>query len=174
VGKLPNTSLTLVETSIVHGEALATAHGVCFEMPWSIKDFQELLVLPTSFGYLAQIEQQVMVNPQKFHERHSNQILPEVLGFVLCSVVQEECEILTIGVLPKWRRQSVGERLLQQVVERAKTFGAREMFLEVAENNRSAHALYIGHGFKEVGRRSNYYRETSGRVDAVVLSKTIF
>ena len=172
MSKLPNTSLTLVETSIVHAEVLATAHGVCFEMPWSIKDFQELLVLPTSFGFLAQIEQETTSNSQNFHEPQSNQISPDILGFVLCSVVQEECEILTIGVLPKWRRQRVGYRLLQQAVEQAKSLGAGQIFLEVAENNGSAHELYIGHGFKEVGRRPNYYRETDGRIDAVVLSKT--
>jgi [ribosomal protein S18]-alanine N-acetyltransferase len=171
--KLPNTSPKLVEISIVHAEVLATAHGVCFEMPWSIKDFQELLVLPTSFGFLAQIEQEKMASLQNVQESQSDQITPDIFGFGLCSAVQEQCEILTIGVLPKWRRQKIGDRLLQQVVEQAKTLGAGEIFLEVAENNMPAHALYNSHGFKEVGRRPNYYREGGGRVDAIRLSKTI-
>jgi ribosomal-protein-alanine N-acetyltransferase len=44
--------------------------------------------------------------------------------------------------------------------------GAREMFLEVAEGNAAARALYAGLGAAEAGRRRRYYPDGS---DALVL-----
>ena len=42
-----------------------------------------------------------------------------------------------------------------------------EVFLEVRESNRSAQALYLGHGFRPVGQRAAYYRNP--KEDALVL-----
>jgi len=43
------------------------------------------------------------------------------------------------------------------------------VYLEVRESNAPARALYAAHGFKEVGRRKQYYRRPVE--DAIVLRR---
>jgi len=54
---------------------------------------------------------------------------------------------------------------------RAAALGAERMFLEVAEGNVAARALYARAGFSEAGRRRGYYSRNDGsREDALVLA----
>jgi ribosomal-protein-alanine N-acetyltransferase len=49
-----------------------------------------------------------------------------------------------------------------------------QLFLEVAEDNAPARALYAQAGFEEVGRRKGYYaRPQSAAVDALVLRRRL-
>jgi [ribosomal protein S18]-alanine N-acetyltransferase len=59
--------------------------------------------------------------------------------------------------------------LLASVVVEAQRRGAQTLFLEAAEDNAAARALYAAQGFVQIGRRTNYYRRASGLVDALVL-----
>ena len=78
----------------------------------------------------------------------------------------DEAEILNLAVDPEWRRRGVGSALLDAVFEQAR--GA--IFLEVAEPNSPAIALYRKRGWVDVGRRSGYYN--NGTINAVVMKKT--
>ena len=49
--------------------------------------------------------------------------------------------------------------------------GVGEMYLEVRSLNHAARTFYLGHGFTEVGRRINYYRQPSD--DALVMKKIL-
>ena len=51
----------------------------------------------------------------------------------------------------------------------AKTRGANKMFLEVAENNRPARAMYEKNGYTQIGVRPKYY----DGVDAILMEKNI-
>ena len=52
--------------------------------------------------------------------------------------------------------------------------GAQSLFLEVADDNPAAQALYAKAGFVSVGRRTGYYARPSGRaVDALVLRRSL-
>jgi|TARA_B100001964_G_C14071093_1_gene525917 ribosomal-protein-alanine N-acetyltransferase len=51
----------------------------------------------------------------------------------------------------------------------AQDLGAGELFLEVAEDNGAALALYAGAGFVQVGRRQGYYQGAGGARAALVL-----
>jgi ribosomal-protein-alanine N-acetyltransferase len=77
----------------------------------------------------------------------------------------DEAEILNIAVDPPWRRRGVASALLTAVCQQAQ--GA--IFLEVAEPNIPAIALYRKHGWEEVGLRAGYYDH--GIVNAVVMKK---
>ncbi|MDP9053116.1 MAG: ribosomal protein S18-alanine N-acetyltransferase [Acidobacteriota bacterium] len=77
----------------------------------------------------------------------------------------DEAEILNIAVDPMYRRRGVGAALLDQVCEEAQ--GA--VFLEVAESNVPAIALYRKQGWREEGVRPGYYQQ--GTVNAVVMKK---
>ena len=51
----------------------------------------------------------------------------------------------------------------------AKKRGAKKMFLEVAENNHPARALYEHNGYIQIGMRPKYY----DGVDAILMEKQL-
>jgi len=77
----------------------------------------------------------------------------------------DEAEILNIAVDPEYRRRGIGAALLDRVCAEAQ--GA--IFLEVAETNAPAIALYRKQGWVEAGVRQGYYSQ--GTVNAVVMKK---
>ena len=127
---------------------MARLHGAAFltPRPWSQAEIADLLASPFSF---------VVVEPQ---------------GFVMGRVVAGEAELLTIAVDPKAQGQGVGTRLMRRFLEELDRRGAEQVFLEVAETNAPARALYSRASFTVTGRRRGYYHGPDGVVvDAVVM-----
>ena len=87
-------------------------------------------------------------------------------GFILCQVIEGEAEILTFCVRPEDRRQGVGKMLVWRALE-AMTSKVGVVWLEVAEDNAAAIALYEAAGFVSDGVRPNYYKRGDKRVNAV-------
>jgi len=77
----------------------------------------------------------------------------------------DEAEILNIAVDPLFRRKGIGSALLARVCEEAQG----TIFLEVAEPNAAAIALYRKQGWEDAGLRPGYYER--GNVNAVVMKK---
>ncbi|MEO1601956.1 MAG: GNAT family N-acetyltransferase [Pseudomonadota bacterium] len=94
-------------------------------------------------------------------------------GLLVLRIAADEAEVLSIGVAPEARRQGLGGALLATAIEAAAGDGATQVFLEVAEGNRPARALYAAAGFTEAGRRPAYYRTPLGREDALLLVRAI-
>ena len=63
----------------------------------------------------------------------------------------DECEILSLGVVPERRRRGIGSALLAAIGEEAGRRGGHRVFLEVAADNAAARALYSTSGFIQVG-----------------------
>ena len=61
-------------------------------------------------------------------------------------------------VLPEWRKQGVGSRLVSEVVRVAKVRGWRAIDLEVEADHQRVVSLYTRHGFLPHSR-SRYYRK---------------
>lgn len=92
-------------------------------------------------------------------------------GFILMRTVLDETEILTLAVAPAARNQGLGARLVRDGLDAAARNGAARAFLEVAEDNAAARALYARAGFVEVGRRPGYYARSGGPAgDALLLA----
>ena len=92
-------------------------------------------------------------------------------GFALLQIVPPEAEILTLAVDPPAQGRGLGRLLVQRVLARAVQGGVETVFLEVADDNAAARALYADAGFEAIGRRAGYYgRGAHRRVDALVLS----
>lgn len=126
---------------------LAAIHAEAFATPWSEA---ELDALAAQLGVL---------------------VVAEDDGFIMLRVVLDEAEILTLAVRPAARRRGVGARLTGRGALEAARAGARRIFLEVAEDNSAALALYARAGFVPTGRRKGYYPSADGgRTDAVVMS----
>ena len=95
-----------------------------------------------------------------------------LLGYA-CSTVDGaggRADVMTLGVAGHARGRGLGDALLRELHARAVVAGAQQMLLEVREDNTAARALYGRHGYREVHRRTDYYRTSQGPVAALVLS----
>src|ERR1700730_15591351 len=144
-------SRRLEQASCFMAGPLALLHRACFpEDPWDTSAIVEML---GSFGFFGRIAWEDETPA----------------GFALARDLRKELEILSLGVLPEWRREGVGTALLNSVCVEARLHSAESIVLEVAVDNIAALALYAARGFLQVGRRRNYYRRTLNSADALVL-----
>ena len=97
----------------------------------------------------------------------------ELEGFIIISVAADQAEILTIATAKSVRRQGLGRKLLDDAITELQKQDTTELFLEVAEDNAAALALYRAAGFQPIGRRPGYYRRVDGRVAAITFSKKV-
>ena len=81
-----------------------------------------------------------------------------------------EAHVLNLCVDPDFRNLGYGERLLDEMLARARYADVREVFLEVRPSNQSALGLYEKKGFCQIAHRPAYYQSHDGREDAAVLS----
>lgn len=94
----------------------------------------------------------------------------EIVGYCILSIAAGEAHILNLCVDPGFRGLGYGDRLLEDVLERAKHAGVKQVFLEVRPSNKAAMALYRKKGFRQIAARPAYYQASGGREDAAVLS----
>ena len=130
-------------------EALARLHAATFSQarPWNVEEFASLLSFPGTV------------------------LLGDDRAILLGRVVADEAEVLTLATDPIHRRRGLAADLLARFEAEARARGAGRVFLEVAEDNVPARALYANRGYAEVGRRSAYYARKGGpSVAALVLS----
>ncbi len=97
----------------------------------------------------------------------------QVAGYAILSVAAGEAHILNLCIDPALRSHGYGERLLDDILFRARTSSVREIFLEVRPSNSNALALYKKKGFYQVANRPAYYQAHEGREDAAVLAKKL-
>jgi [ribosomal protein S18]-alanine N-acetyltransferase len=127
----------------------ADIHASAFNPAWTDGDLERLLTRDHSFGRVAR-----PVGGKG------------IAGFMLYTLVAGEAEILTIATHTSWRRRGIGERLVKSALGHLSAERAEAMFLEVGDNNQNALGLYRKLGFREVGRRSNYYAAVKGEAPA--------
>lgn len=133
-------------------DELAVLHAKCFTepRPWSADEFSDLL--ESNACFICSIDH----------------------GFAIGRIAGPEVELLTIAVDPDYRRQGLAHQLMEAFETKAKANNIEDAFLEVAENNRAAIALYESFGFTEKGMRKNYYASPTGpRITALVMGKTL-
>jgi len=144
--------MRLGPASLVDAADMAALHAGAFDAPWREPDIAQILASPGGFGVVA---------------RDGGR---PPAGFILARAIAGEAEILTLAVDPASRRGGIGLALLTAAIGIAQENGAAAMFLEVADDNAAALALYARAGFAEAGRRRGYYRRAGGTaVDARVL-----
>jgi ribosomal-protein-alanine N-acetyltransferase len=96
-----------------------------------------------------------------------------VAGYAILSIAAGDAHILNLCVDPLHRSHGYGERLLDEVLARARRAQVVEIFLEVRPSNLTALALYRKKGFRQIANRPAYYQAREGREDAAVLSKKL-
>lgn len=93
----------------------------------------------------------------------------EVAGCVAMNNALGEGFISKLMVSKKSRRQGIGFMLLERLCEYAEHNAMFALTLEVRESNAPAVALYEKAGFKNLGKRKNFYRNP--KEDAVIMTK---
>ena len=68
-----------------------------------------------------------------------------------------EADILTVAVLPEYRRQGIAREFMRQIEEWSHERGASAMMLEVEQSNESAIELYKSLGYMKISVRMDYY-----------------
>lgn len=130
----------------LHREGFADAAG----RPWSAREMSDFAAAPGAL------------------------VILEADGLLLGRVAGPEAEVATLCVRPAARRAGLARRLLRRFHDEVAAAGAEEAFLEVAETNLPARALYRAEGWEEVGRRRAYYRlPAGGASDALVLRRAL-
>lgn len=137
--------MSLYKVSPLHACVLGALHTASFDEPWTEHAFAELLKLPTTIGWC------------------------DEKGFILCSHVLDEMEIMTICTHPDFRRQGIAENLLMTMMDYAQLAKVSKIFLEVRSDNIPAQKLYEKMGFVENGIRKGYYTTRQGPIDAVCM-----
>ena len=79
-----------------------------------------------------------------------------------------EADVLTIAVLPDFRRQGIAREFMRQIEEWAKDRGASALMLEVERSNSAAIGLYKSLGYMQISVRMDYYGPGQ---DAIVMRK---
>lgn len=131
---------------------MARLHAACFTTPrpWTEAEFAGLLAEPSVFA------------------------LTRPGAILLGRAIAGEAELLTLAVDPAARRQGLARALVQDFLAEARARAAESAFLEVAEANAPARALYAAAGFAQAGRRRGYYRLPGGGAeDALVLVRAL-
>ena len=133
---------------------LQALHAQAFDQPWGAVEIERLMRILGGFALVAEADE-----PQ---------------GFVLVRAVAGEGEILTLAVVPAFRRRGVGRALVEAAAAEAVRRGAAALYLEVAEDNPDAIALYESTGFEAAGLRRAYYARLGARpADALVLRRRL-
>jgi ribosomal-protein-alanine N-acetyltransferase len=68
-----------------------------------------------------------------------------------------EADILTVAVLPAYRRQGIAKEFMRQIEAWSQERGASAMMLEVELSNESAIKLYESLGYMKISVRMDYY-----------------
>ena len=119
-------------------EKLEALEKACFSLPWTR-------------------EQLVSQLPDSMHCFLIAQEDEKLLGYAGMMHVLDEGYISNIAVAPEARRQGIGDKLLDEILNRAATLRLSVVTLEVRAGNGAAIALYEKHGFCRVGTRKKYY-----------------
>ena len=90
-----------------------------------------------------------------------------ILGYIVFWSVADEIHLLNVAVDPSKRKHQYGRRLLDHMLEFARSESARFITLEVRSSNEAALQLYESGGFKRVGVRPRYYANDGE--DAVIM-----
>lgn len=146
---------TLAEAGARDAAAIAALHAASFRRGWSEQEVDRLL-----------IDRNVIA--------HRATRAASLAGFIISRRAADEAEILSVAVAQRQRGRGLARQLLALHLRRLAGLSVRMVFLEVDENNGPAIRLYDRAGFREVGKRPNYYTAPGGKpATALVLRRDL-
>lgn len=82
-----------------------------------------------------------------------------VAGFICFWVIDETCEILSVGIDPTHRRKGYARLMIREAIKDALRAGAERAILNVRTHNEPALQLYQGLGFTTTHIRKQFYSD---------------
>lgn len=77
----------------------------------------------------------------------------EIVGYAVVLNLADDAECISLGISPKWRRQGVGTKLLQNIIQQTRG----HLFMMVRSGNHKAIQLYQKLGFIYQGTQPQAY-----------------
>jgi ribosomal-protein-alanine N-acetyltransferase len=97
-----------------------------------------------------------------------------LVGYFLLMEAVDEAHLLNVAVCPSHQGRKLGLYLLDKITAVARGASMESILLEVRPSNLRALKVYERYGYKEIGRRKNYYPAHNGlREDAIVMRFTV-
>src|SRR5271155_2927557 len=124
-------------------DAVEAVERVVYEFPWTAGNFGDSL----NSGY-----QGVLLR-----------VDGAMAGYAIQMYAIDEAHLLNITIVPAFQRLGHGSRLLQWLMDVARSRRMTSMFLEVRPSNAKAQSMYTRFGFGQVGIRRDYYPARNGR-----------
>jgi ribosomal-protein-alanine N-acetyltransferase len=97
-------------------------------------------------------------------DRHSSVVVARserrIAGFALMKFGDDVAHLNLLAVMPAWRRQGCGRKLMDWLFATAEVAGIRRINLELRVQNLGARSFYEACGFRVTGTRPNYYQGT--------------
>ena len=87
-----------------------------------------------------------------------------IKGYLCIQFLEEEIEILGIGVDQGSRRKNIATQLMDELIEYFEKSEYKKIILEVRESNAVAQRLYKKYGFKQISKRKKYYVDEDAEV----------
>ncbi|WP_040652458.1 tRNA (adenosine(37)-N6)-threonylcarbamoyltransferase complex transferase subunit TsaD [Olsenella profusa] len=132
-------------------DAVAALDGAAFEgavhTPWTRAQFAQELSQPQRSWWVA-------------HDQGT------IIGYAGGQLAGADFEVTDVAVAAGHRRRGIASRLVARIAYDGHTYGASTISLEVEAENVAGRTLYEGLGFRQVGRRPNYYGKGK---DALIL-----
>ena len=144
--------ITIKNMTKEHIEQIYSIEEKCFSIPWSKRAFEDELNKNKMAIYLVALKDE------------------QVVGYAGMWHVINEGHITNVAVSPEYRRQGIGESLINKLIEIAKEKEMIGLTLEVRTSNEIAKNLYKKHGFLLDGIRKEYYEN---KEDAFIMWKNL-
>jgi len=93
------------------------------------------------------------------------------VGLAVLQIAADEAEILSIAVAQETRRRGLGSAMMAACIESCEARSVSTIFLEVAESNGAALALYGKMGFGILSRRPDYYQGGRSAPEAALVMR---
>ncbi len=142
--------LQIREMEAADVEEVSRLESETFSMPWSAKDFLEMVEADYASYYVAESE-------------------GRIVGCCGIRNMAGEGEITNVMVAAGERKKGIGRKMMEYMLERAAKSGISASTLEVRVSNKPAIRLYESLGFKGEGVRPGFYDRP--KEDALIMWK---
>ena len=131
-------------------EIVSKIESEVFSMPWSAKDFLEMVEADYAYYYVAELD-------------------GEIAGCCGIRNIAGDGEITNVVVAPSYRRRGIALKMMEYMLEEAVKAGIGDCTVEVRVSNQPAIRLYERLGFKGEGIRPHFYDKPDE--DALIMWK---
>ena len=128
---------------------VAAIEAQCFSLPWSEQGFLDSIAREDTIFMVTELD-------------------TKIAGYIGMYTSYGEGEITNVAVSNEYRKQGIGNALVEAMKSAGKENQLESILLEVRVSNERALSLYKRNGFKELGIRKNFYEQPTE--DAIIMS----